>query len=71
MRQKFHCRLRNFNLIMKDCIMLVFVKVWLRSNHQFGDAGARITLQKQRKLIATANHYLQTNNDINFGFMLF
>ncbi len=66
--QNYHCRFGEIDLIMKDANTLVFVEVRLRSNHQFGDAGASITLQKQRKLIATAHHYLQTNNDIDCRF---
>jgi len=44
---------------MKDAKTLVFIEVRLRSNHQFGNAGASITPQKQHKFILTVPHYLQ------------
>lgn len=66
--QNYHCRFGEIDLIMKDANTLVFVEVRLRSNNQFGGAGASITLQKQRKLIATAQHYLQPNNNIDCRF---
>ncbi|MGJ8620407.1 MAG: YraN family protein [Methylophilaceae bacterium] len=61
--QNYHCRFGEIDLIMKEAETLVFVEVRLRSNHQFGTAGASITFQKQKKLIATAQHYLQSNSD--------
>lgn len=66
--QNYHCRFGEIDLIMKDASTLVFVEVRLRSNHQFGGAGASITLQKQKKLIATAQYYLQANNNIDCRF---
>jgi putative endonuclease len=56
---KYHCRFGEIDLIMQDAKTLVFVEVRLRSNRQFGSAGASITPQKQQKLIVTAQHYLQ------------
>lgn len=57
--KNYHCRFGEIDLIMKDAKTLVFVEVRLRSNSQFGSAGVSITPQKQRKLIATAQCYLQ------------
>ena len=56
----YHCRFGEIDLVMMDAKTLVFVEVKLRSNSQFGGAAASITLQKQQKLILTAQHYLQT-----------
>ena len=61
--QNYHCRFGEIDLIMQDAKVLVFVEVRLRSNSAFGSAGASITLQKQRKLIATAQHYLQQHGE--------
>ena len=58
--QNYHCRYGEIDLVMKEAKTLIFVEVRLRSNSQFGSAGASITLQKQQKLIAAAQHYLQT-----------
>ncbi|MFV1922635.1 MAG: YraN family protein [Methylotenera sp.] len=66
--QNYHCRFGEIDLIMKDASTLVFVEVRLRTNLQFGGAGASITLQKQKRLIATAQHYLQPNNNIDCRF---
>jgi len=61
--QNYHCRFGEIDLIMQDNKTLVFVEVRLRSNSKFGSAGASITPQKQQKLIATAQHYLQQHGD--------
>ena len=58
--QNYHCRFGEIDLIMTDASTLVFVEVRLRSSSQFGGAAASITLQKQQKLILTAQYYLQT-----------
>ena len=57
--QNYHCRFGEIDLVMMEAKTLVFVEVKLRSNSQFGGAVASITLQKQQKLILTAQHYLQ------------
>lgn len=57
--QNYHCRFGEIDLIMKDAQTLVFIEVRLRSNSQFGSAASSITPQKQKKLILTAQHYLQ------------
>jgi putative endonuclease len=57
--QNYHCRFGEIDLIMTDAKTLVFIEVRLRSNNQFGNAASSITPQKQKKLILTAEHYLQ------------
>ncbi len=57
--QNYHCRFGEIDLIMKDGKTLVFVEVRLRTNNKFGSAAASITLQKQQKIILTAQTYLQ------------
>lgn len=61
--QNYHCRFGEIDLIMKDARTLVFVEVRLRANGAFGGAGASITQQKQQKLIATAQYYLQQHGE--------
>ena len=58
--QNYHCRFGEIDLVMQDGKTLVFVEVKLRSSNQFGGAAASITPQKQKKMILTAQHYLQT-----------
>lgn len=60
--QNYHCRYGEIDLVMKEAVTLVFVEVRLRSNSQFGTAGASITVKKQQKLIATAQHFLQNHD---------
>ena len=57
--QNYHCRFGEIDLVMQDTKTLVFIEVRLRSNSQFGSAASSITPQKQKKLILTAQHYLQ------------
>ena len=57
--RNYHCRFGELDLIMKEANTLVFIEVRLRSNAKFGSAGASITPQKQQKLIAVAQHFLQ------------
>ena len=68
LKQNYHCRFGEIDLIMQDSGTLVFVEVRLRSNQQFGSAGASVTWQKQQKLAATAQHFLQTQSDIACRF---
>ncbi len=57
--QNYHCRFGEIDLIMTEAKTLVFIEVRLRNNSQFGSAASSITPQKQKKLILTAQHYLQ------------
>jgi len=66
--QNYHCKYGEIDLVMKDAKTLVFIEVRLRSNSQFGGAGASITPQKQQKLILTAQHYLQQHGDYQCRF---
>ncbi len=67
--QNYHCRFGEIDLIMQDAKILVFVEVRLRSNSAFGSAAASITSQKQQKLIATAQHYLQQHGQVHGNSM--
>lgn len=58
--QNYHCRFGEIDLIMQEAETLVFVEVRLRSSNQFGNPAESITRQKQQRLIATAQHFLQT-----------
>ncbi len=70
--QNYHCRFGEIDLIMQEAETLVFVEVRLRTSHQFGGAAESITQQKQHKLIATAQHFLQTqpNHPCRFDAIL-
>ncbi len=51
----------EIDLIMQDQHNLVFVEVRFRRSARFGSAAETVDRRKQRKLVATAQHYLQHN----------
>jgi putative endonuclease len=57
--RNFRCKTGEIDLIMRDDESLVFVEVRFRQSNDFGCALETVTLKKQRKLLATANFYLQ------------
>lgn len=59
--QNYHCRRGEIDLIMRDAETLVFVEVRARRSDRFGSALESITADKQSRIIATAQHYLQQN----------
>ncbi len=46
---------------MLDVDTLVFIEVRYRKSNHFGGAAASVDTNKQRKLVFTANHFLQAN----------
>lgn len=59
--QNYQCRRGEIDLIMGDAGTLVFVEVRARRSDRFGSALESITADKQSRIIATAQHYLQQN----------
>lgn len=57
--RNFHSRYGEIDLVMRDRQYLVFVEVRYRKHGRFGSGADTITPHKQRKIILTANHYLQ------------
>lgn len=55
----------EIDLIMQDARMLVFVEVRFRRNPRFGSPAETVGAQKQRKLRASAEQFLQTDGDCN------
>lgn len=60
--QNYRCPQGELDLIMQEGKTLVFVEVRYRKNSHFGGPAASITPNKQRRLIAAANHYLLSRN---------
>ena len=65
-RQGFHllvqgycCRFGEIDLIMRDANQLIFVEVKARASQRFGHAAESISVSKQRKIIYTAQDFLQ------------
>ncbi|MFK8027386.1 MAG: YraN family protein [Gammaproteobacteria bacterium] len=59
LQRNYHCRYGEIDLIMQDSDTLVFVEVRFRSSKMFGSASESVDINKQQKLVFTANHYLQ------------
>jgi putative endonuclease len=57
--RNFRCKTGEIDLVMRDVETLVFIEVRFRQSNDFGRALETITYKKQRKLLATANRYLQ------------
>lgn len=58
-QRNYQCRFGEIDLIMQDTDTIVFVEVRYRSSSTFGSAAESVDSNKQRKLVFTANHYLQ------------
>lgn len=59
--KNYRCRFGEIDLIMQDNNYLVFIEVRYRQSDKFGSAIESVDQNKQRKLVFTANHYLQNN----------
>ncbi len=57
--RNYRCKLGEIDLVCRDGDTLVFVEVRYRSSRGYAGAAASVTAGKQRKLLATAQHYLQ------------
>ncbi|EGV32074.1 UPF0102 protein yraN [Thiorhodococcus drewsii AZ1] len=55
------CRYGEIDLVMRDGAVLVFVEVRFRRSNQFGTPAETVDRRKQKRLITTARHYLNTN----------
>lgn len=60
LERNYRCRFGEIDLIMQDGADLVFVEVRYRRSHRFGGAALSVDAAKQAKLLATAQHYLQS-----------
>lgn len=57
--KNYRSKFGEIDIIMQDGQSLVFVEVRYRKNNLFGSGAESITPSKQKKLIRTANYYLQ------------
>lgn len=60
-KRNYRCKMGEIDLIMSDGNDIVFVEVRIRSNKNYASGAESVTLSKQRKIIKTANLYLQNN----------
>ena len=57
--RNYHCRRGEIDLIMIDTNTLVFIEVRYRKSALFGGALESVNYAKQKRIIHTAQHYLQ------------
>lgn len=60
--RNYNCRHGEIDLVMKSSNELVFVEVRSRAPRGYGRAVESITEEKKRRIIRTAEHYLQELN---------
>jgi putative endonuclease len=65
--KNFRGRRGEIDIIMQDNNGLVFVEVRFRKDNHYGGALASITPQKQKRILATAEQYLQHETKIKNG----
>jgi len=61
--RNYRCRQGEIDLIMQDGGTLAFVEVRYRKSVGFGSPAESVTPSKQRRIITTANHYLQSKHE--------
>ncbi|WP_455203186.1 YraN family protein [Kaarinaea lacus] len=61
--ENYRCNHGEIDLVMQDADSIVFVEVRYRKHQSYGSGAESIDFRKQRKLIASASHYLQTHRD--------
>ena len=59
--RNFLCKRGEIDLIMKQADTTIFVEVRYRRNDHFGSSAESVDWRKQAKLLATAEHYLQSH----------
>lgn len=60
LQRNFRCKLGEIDVIAKDKDALIFAEVRYRKNSAYGGAAASVTTTKQRKIIRTAQFFLQS-----------
>jgi len=63
--RNYNCRLGEIDLVCRDNQTLVFVEVRYRKQHGYASAAASVTPGKQRKIIRTAQLYLQRHRELS------
>ena len=63
--RNFRCRRGEIDLVVQENRTVAFVEVKYRTNDSFGSAISMVTAAKQRKLIYTAQIFLQQNSKLS------
>jgi putative endonuclease len=64
--QNINSRYGEIDIVMRDDTEWVFVEVRFRRSQEFGGGLESVNSNKQRKLINTAEHYIQTRHITHF-----
>lgn len=57
--RNFHCRYGEIDIITQDKDVLIFTEVRLRGNSKWGSGAESVDRRKQKKILITAQHFLQ------------
>ena len=60
-QRNFQCRTGEIDLIMREDEVLVFVEVRFRRSTTHGSAAESVDIRKQKKLLRSAQYYLQVH----------
>lgn len=63
--RNFSARYGEIDIIALDGEYIVFVEVRVRNNPSFGSGAETVDLNKQRRIIKTAMHYLRINGALD------
>jgi len=61
--KNYKCRGGEIDLVMQHDNSIVFVEVRYRHNNRFGSGAESVIKRKQKRLILTALHYLQSHKE--------
>jgi len=64
LQRNYRSRRGEIDLVLQDRDSLVFVEVRCRRQSRFGSAAESIDRRKQSKLLACAQHYMQSNPEM-------
>lgn len=64
--QNISCRYGEIDILMRDGEEWVFVEVRFRASQNYGGGLESVSRSKQRKLINTAEHYMQMHHKTHF-----
>lgn len=62
--RNYRCKGGEIDLIMHHGESLVFVEVRYRTHAGFGDGAESVNRDKQRRILSTAEHYLQNRREV-------
>lgn len=64
----YHSRYGEIDIIAKENNCLVFAEIKTRKNNFYGNAAEYVTHSKQKKIIQTAEKYIENNPDTELRF---